>query len=85
MGQVSPGPWTTNSECGDESVLDANGFMVADCAIFGANKRFSQRTGENAANARAIAQLPALLEYVRSSAEAGCPTAKSLLGRAQPK
>ena len=31
----TPGPWTTNSEVEHQAVLGPNGFMVADCAIFG--------------------------------------------------
>lgn len=57
---LSPAPWRTDPECGDESVLDANGFMVADCAIFG---RGSCRE-RNVANARAIAALPGLLAEI---------------------
>ena len=80
MGQeLSPGPWQTNVECGDESVLDANGFMVADCAVFGASARFKDRCGDNIANARAIAAVPSLLAYVRSSAENGCAVARSII------
>lgn len=76
MGSLSPSPWSTDHECGDESVLDANGFMVADCAIFGPGSSAER----NAANARAVAALPALLGYVRDAAEKGCQRAVALLG-----
>lgn len=36
-------------------------------------------TSENEANARLVAAAPDMLEYIRSSASAGCATAESLL------
>lgn len=78
---LSPAPWTTDPECGDESVLDADGFMVADCAIFSLRRGFSER---GVSNARAVALIPALLEYVGSSAANGCATAQELLARLSP-
>lgn len=57
-----PTPWATDSECGDESVLDASGRMVADCAIFGAG-----RTQEsNRITARLVAAIPEMLQALRS-------------------
>lgn len=65
---LSPGPWVTNAECGDESVLDADGFMVADCAIFSMHRDWKKRKGDNRANARAIAMLPVLHEVAERAA-----------------
>src|SRR5690606_2504796 len=46
----TPGPWQTDAECGDESVLGPDGAMVADCAIFG--MRVNRTEHINRANAR---------------------------------
>lgn len=64
---LSPGPWTVDSECGDESVLDADGFMAADCAIFSPREDFRKRGGDNVANARLIAAAPEMLEALREA------------------
>lgn len=73
---MSPAPWFTSTECGGESVVDSDGFMVADCAIFSLSRR---RRGCSATNARVIAALPSLLRYVQGRADAGCATASAIL------
>ena len=56
----TPGPWQTDAECGDESVLGPDGAMVADCAIFG--MRVNRTEHINRANARLIAAAPDMYE-----------------------
>jgi hypothetical protein len=70
MGSLSPAPWVTDSDCGDESVLDADGFMVADCAIFSMRRDFRPRGGDNVANARLVAAAPYLLDACEDALEA---------------
>lgn len=61
----TPGPWETYHECGDESVLGPDGFMVADCAIF--SLRPGAPTVERCrANARLIAAAPDMLAALRA-------------------
>ena len=63
------GPWKTDPECGNESVIDAGGFLIADCAIFGPKAD----PARNRANARLIAAAPDLLAalYELLAAEEG--------------
>lgn len=63
MSDFTPGPWETDEELGHESVLGADGAMVADCAIFGLWVIRSQRV--NQANARLIAAAPEMLAALR--------------------
>ena len=44
----TPGPWTTDQECGHEMVLGPDGHLVADCAIILPRLRF-RPAAENAA------------------------------------
>lgn len=53
-------PWTTDHECGDETVLDADGNMVADCSIVGMDASFTDERCR--ANAKLCAAAPDLLE-----------------------
>lgn len=65
----TPGPWVTDAECGNESVLGPDGFMVADCAIFSMRKG-APTEERNRANARLIAAAPELYRELRG---ARCP------------
>ncbi len=65
---MAPGPWHTDPETGDQSVLGLDGFMVADCAIFSA-ARGAPTAARCRSNAVAIAALPDLLSVLRTSAE----------------
>jgi hypothetical protein len=51
----------TDREVDHETVIDQSGFMVADCAIFGANSS----PHRNKANARLIAAAPDMLEALQ--------------------
>jgi len=57
----TPGPWTTDPEVGHESVIDGEGRLIADCAIFGHG--FKREL--NVANARLISAAPDLLTALR--------------------
>lgn len=35
MSKHTPGPWSTDPEAENQTVLGPDGFIVADCAIFG--------------------------------------------------
>lgn len=61
----TPGPWQTDAECGDESVLGPDGAMVADCAIFG--MRVNRTEHINRANARLIAAAPDMYEALQAT------------------
>lgn len=50
---VAPQPWRTDADVGHESLLDARGHMVADCAIFGRSRHITPE--RNRANAAFIA------------------------------
>lgn len=55
----TPGPWETDHETEDQSVLGPDGFMVADCAIFSLMKG-APTEDRCRANARLIAAAPDL-------------------------
>jgi hypothetical protein len=59
--QHTPGPWLLNDKAGYESVLADNGFMVADCMVFGFTSRNARTEEINRANARLISAAPDLL------------------------
>lgn len=84
----TPGPWRTDPECGDQSVLGPDGYMVADCAIFSLRK--GAPSGERcASNARLIAAAPGMLaklndiagglSLLRMAVEAGDPKREMLV------
>ncbi len=56
--QHTPGPWSTDPDTMHQSVLDANGVMVADCAIFGIGLEDSRSDRACEENARLIAAAP---------------------------
>lgn len=58
----TPGPWATDAEFLDETVLGADGIMVADCTITVSRKFGSRTDAINRANARLIAAAPELVE-----------------------
>lgn len=64
MSGHTPGPWRTDPDVGNESVLGADGIMVADCSIFTA-RNHRRNPAINQANARLIAAAPDLLNLVR--------------------
>lgn len=59
--QHTVAPWRTDPDVGNESVLGADGIMVADCSIFTA-RNHRRNPAINQANARLIAAAPDLLE-----------------------
>lgn len=62
MSTFTPGPWKTDADCADESVLAADGLMVADCAIFGSAVEGKRPDGFRTANARLISASPEMYE-----------------------
>lgn len=56
------GPWSTDASTGDESVIGADGILVADCAIFG--KQESRTAEINRANARLVKESPTLVDLL---------------------
>ncbi len=74
--KATQAPWGLNHECGDESVIRPNGFLVADCAIFG----WGASAERNRANAALIVwmrtNLPALLATARRAEAAEAREAK---------
>jgi hypothetical protein len=85
----TPGPWRTDPECGDQSVLGADGSLVADCCIMGIPGGPHRSVEECEANARLIAAVPAMLsalEFIASQenhAFAECSLAEEIIGRAR--
>ena len=59
----TPGPWKTDSQYDDETVVGADGMMVADCCITQRTKDITQ------ANARLIAAAPAMAARLKKSTE----------------
>ena len=60
----TPGPWRTDPETNHESVLGADGKVVADCAIFGTLAAHNDE--QCAANARLVSAAPGLLSSLKA-------------------
>ena len=60
MSAHTPGPWRTDPEVDDQSVIGPDGFMLADCAIFSLQDG-APSSERCTANARLIAAAPDLL------------------------
>ena len=71
--KLAPAPWTTDPKTEHQSVLDANGVMVADCAIFGIELGDTRSDDVCAAHARAIAALPDLMAFIEQLARMTTP------------
>ena len=62
----TPGPWTTDPECGNETVLGSDGIMVADCSITVLHVTYRTYAIDRA-NARLVAAAPDLLAACESA------------------
>lgn len=94
MNERTPGPWeyVPSNEHHGPYVCGPWGGDVCDCYTMSNPSALSVRNGGDSkpihffgemadANARLIALAPELLEYVESSASAGCATATALIKR----
>lgn len=64
--ETPQGPWRTNQDCGNESVLTGNGRLVADCSISSWNSKGCRATAAFIASART--DVPALCDIIESQA-----------------
>lgn len=79
MTEHTPTPWRNDQKPDALIVCDAEGGSIADCAPPGPWMGHKTALANAAFIVRACNSHDALVEYVRSSASAGCATAKSLI------